>query len=227
MWEVGFGILVLVGLGMGLWWLYQSAPWALALLVALPFLALIAWDIRRHKDYVTGDKEQSLHLSLLNPLRARFARPPIWLVPSERIESDEYETLVGANRLVAEVQDALEHSPLPPHKRASFDQQARDVPRNVVQALWKLSRLRRMTESIGSQYGAQSREEIREMDERIRAELDRSLEVFASIPVSLMKVELAHGNIATDRLLADLSEANQRLYDLSSSYAEIRELRQS
>jgi hypothetical protein len=40
-----------------------------------------------------------------------------------------------------------------------------------------------------------------------------------------VKVQLAHDDIATDRLLVDLNESNHRLRDLSASYNEAREQR--
>jgi hypothetical protein len=39
-------------------------------------------------------------------------------------------------------------------------------------------------------------------------------------------VELAHDDLSTDRLLAALDDSNQRLRDLSASYAEVKEQRE-
>jgi hypothetical protein len=55
--------------------------------------------------------------------------------------------------------------------------------------------------------------------------MQHSVEVLSSISISLVKVQLAHDDIATDRLLVDLNESNHRLRDLSASYDEVREQR--
>ncbi len=54
----------------------------------------------------------------------------------------------------------------------------------------------------------------------------RALELVSSLSISLVKVELAHDDLSTDRLLVDLNESNQRLRDLSASYAEVKEQRE-
>jgi hypothetical protein len=63
------------------------------------------------------------------------------------------------------------------------------------------------------------------MMNQLRSEMQHSVEVLSSISISLVKVQLAHDDLATDRLLADLNESNQRLRDLSASYHETREQR--
>ena len=54
--------------------------------------------------------------------------------------------------------------------------------------------------------------------------MNQSVELLASLSVSLVQVELARGDRSADRLLADLDESNKRLVDLSSAYAESKQL---
>ena len=63
------------------------------------------------------------------------------------------------------------------------------------------------------------------MTKQLHGEMQHSLEIVSSLSISLVKVELAHDDLSTDRLLADLNDSNQRLRDLSASYAEVKEQR--
>jgi hypothetical protein len=133
-----------------------------------------------------------------------------------------------ATRLVYEIDDALKCSPLPPEKYASFERQTRQVPGNLNRALWKLARLRRLAESIDYEYDkeGQQHQELEAMTKRLHGEMRHSLELVSSLSISLVKVELAHDDLSSDRLLADLNDSNQRLRDLSASYAEVKEQRE-
>jgi len=132
-----------------------------------------------------------------------------------------------ANRLASEIRDAVKESPLAPQKRSSFQLQAGEVPDNLVKALWKLARLRRISGSIDQRYDEQGykHQELDQMVNQLRGEMQHSVEVLSSISISLVKVQLAHDDIAADRLLIDLNESNHRLRDLSDSYDEVREQR--
>ena len=101
------------------------------------------------------------------------------------------------------------------------------MPDNLVKALWKLARLRRIAGSIDQRYDEQGfkHQELEQMVNQLRGEMQHSVEVLSSISISLVKVQLAHDDLATDRLLVDLNESNQRLRDLSASYHEAREQR--
>jgi hypothetical protein len=132
-----------------------------------------------------------------------------------------------ANQLAGEIRDAVKESPLSAQKRSSFQLQAGEVPDNLVKALWKLARLRRIAGSIDQRYDEQGfkHQELEQMVNQLRGEMQHSVEVLSSISISLVKVQLAHDDLATDRLLVDLNESNQRLRDLSASYMEVKEQR--
>ncbi len=209
------------------------APWLLAAdLVAIVVTAVFIDALYRRRQYVTKRKPGGLpaaHLAVLNPVRKMSGQSPLWLIPDRFIRPDECDMVEHANRLSNEIRDALKDSPFDAKKRASFESQAGDVPGNLVKALWKLARLRRIAESIDERYDRQGdkHQELDQMANQLRGVMQHSVEVLSSISISLVKVQLAHDDLASDRLLADLNESNQRLKDLSLSYAEVKEQRAS
>jgi hypothetical protein len=157
-----------------------------------------------------------------------FDQPRIWLVPEHYIKPDELMMLTHAARLTYEIDDARKCSPLPPDKYTSVERQTQQVPGNLDRALWKLARLRRLAESIDSDYDTDGHrhQELATMTQQLHDEMRHSLEIISSLSIALVKVELAHDDLSTDRLLADLHESNRRLRDLSASYAELKEQRE-
>lgn len=210
-----------------------QAPWLLAVdLVAIVVTAVFIDALYRRKHYVMKRKPggwPAVHLALLNPIRKTAGQSPLRLIPDHYIRSDECEMVEHANRLSDEIRDALKDSPFDVKKRASFESQAGEVPDNLVKALWKLARLRRIAVSIDDRYDVQGdkHQELDQMANQLRSVMQHSVEVLSSISISLVKVQLAHDDLAGDRLLADLNESNQRLKDLSLSYAEVKERRAS
>jgi hypothetical protein len=208
-----------------------SAPWLLTVdAIAVVVGIVVADALWRRGHYVRKTKPGGVpaaHLALLNPVRKAYGQSPLWLIPDHGIDADERDMVEHANRLAYEIRDAVKESPLPPRKRSSFQRQAGEVPDNLVKALWKLARLRRIAASIDQRYDEQGlkHQELDQMVHQLRGEMQHSVEVLSSISISLVKVQLAHDDIATDRLLADLNDSNQRLRELSASYAEVKEQR--
>jgi hypothetical protein len=193
-------------------------------------LGVLADALRRRTLYLARDKPGRVaraHVGLINALRKAFDQPGIWLIPEHHLEPEERAMQTHAARLVNEIDDALKCSPLPPERYASFEQQTKQVPGNLNRALWKLARLRRLAESIDYEYDkdGQQHQELEAMAKQLHGEMRHSLELISSLSISLVKVEMAHDDLSTDRLLADLNESNQRLRDLSASYAEVKEQR--
>lgn len=209
------------------------AQWPALLLadvVVMLMLGALADALRRRTLVIAKDKPSRItktRVALLNAIRKAFSQPSIWLVPDEHIESDERAMLSHAARLVYEIDDALKCSPLPPEKYGAFERQTRQVPENLDRALWRLARLRRLAEVIDYHYDSdgQRHQELESMTQQLRGEMQHSLELVSSLSISLVKVELAHHDLSTDRLLVDLNESNQRLRDLSASYLEVKEQR--
>ena len=210
-----------------------QAPWILLVdLFAMVIAAILADALLRTAHYYAKDKPDgmtSVHLAILNPIRKSNGQSPIWLIPDRNITADERDMVERANRLAYEIRDVLRHSPISDAKKAYFNLQACEVPSNITKALWKLARLRRIAESIGHKDDeqVQKHQEIEQMISQLRAEMKHSLGVLSSLSISLVKVEVARGDIAMDKLLADLNESNERLGDLSASYAEVKALRTS
>jgi len=207
------------------------APWLLVLdTVAVVVMIVLADALWRRGHYMRKNKPGGVpaaHLALLNPVRKAYGQSPLWLIPDHGIDADERDMVEHANRLAYEIRDAVKESPLSPQKRSSFQLQAGEVPDNLVKALWKLARLRRIARSIDQRYDEQGlkHQELEQMVEQLGGEMQHAVEVLSSISISLVKVQLAHDDLATDRLLADLNESNHRLRDLSASYHEAREQR--
>ena len=199
-------------------------------IVTLLLLGVLSDALRRRNLTLARDKPGRLiktRVGTINALRQAFDQPRIWLIPEHFVEPDERAMQTHAARLVYEIDDALKCSPLPAAKYAPIERQTRQVPDNLNRALWKLARLRRLAESIDYGYDkeGQQHQELENMAQQLRGEMQHSLELVSSLSISLVKVELAHDDLSADRLLADLDESNQRLRDLSASYAEVKEQR--
>ena len=186
----------------------------------------IAADIENGR-YLKLRRPQSLpaliYVAVANPARRLLGLSSFRIIP-DGLEPAERAIIERADRLLDEIRSTLQDSPISPAKKASLARRAGELPENLARALWKLARLRRISESVDVQLerGRQDRADLAEMQDRLLADMTNSLQVLASISVSLLKVELARNDLAVDRLLADLDEANQRLRDMSASYTEIR-----
>jgi hypothetical protein len=168
----------------------------------------------------------ALYASIFNPIRRSKGIRPLRVVPFIDDEHrNEVDLLERADRLAREVHDGLQHSPVSPERKAAFERQAREVSDNINQALWNLARLRRLYASIDAQSDPanQNRQAISDLENKTSSEMTQSVELLASLSVSLVQVELARGDRSADRLLADLDESNKRLADLSSAYAESKQ----
>jgi hypothetical protein len=220
-----------IGIAVGLIALMAQWPGLLLADIAVMLILGVLADALRHRAlYLARDKPSRMaraRLGLINAIRKALNQPRVWLIPENHIAADERAMLAHAARLAYEIDDALKCSPLPPEKYASFERQTQQVPGNLDRALWKLARLRRLAEAIDYTYDhdGQQHQELEVMTKQLHDEMRHSLELVSSLSISLVKVEIAHDDLSTDRLLADLNESNQRLRDLSASYAEVKEQR--
>src|SRR5512140_1931053 len=136
-------LILIVALGIIL--VFIQWPWLWLLAIAGTLLALLAHGLTRTDDYLTQKATgglASVYLAIINPLRLRFGKAPIWLTPD--LEYADRARIEQANRLYTEVKDALNHTPLSAIKKASFENQSFEVPRNIANAIWRLMRLRRL-----------------------------------------------------------------------------------
>lgn len=143
----------------------------------------------------------------------------------------EAQYVDDARRLVNEIKETLKGSPLSAEQRNAVLGQVKDVPDNVVKAVQKLHRLRRLKKiakrSEDATNSGEVLREIKEMERNIEEELRRTHETLLAVPVSLMKVDTARGNRNLDRIIEELSETNLRLNDLATSHEEVRAAGQS
>lgn len=139
----------------------------------------------------------------------------------------ENQMAYDAERLLDEIEAVVKQSSTPAAARQSLTRQSREVCDHIASALWKLYHLRRVRQMAEHHYAnaniRQAAVEAREMEDRLLIEINRSLEVLFYIPVSLMRVDQAHRDNVADRLITDLSEANQRLREVAATYNEMRQ----
>ncbi len=224
-----------------------SYLFGLGLLVFVGYI--IFWGLFYRLSYVHTNGERDVlnftRLQIANRARKLFGKRTIWPIPYldeyyEQHGPDAYaysstplqyrlevQSISNADMLYGEVSDALKHCPISVEKKLSFEQQTSQVPNNITRALWKISRLERLFKSVGnrSKQAIQSQSEIKSMRTQLIKEINHSLDILTAIPVSLLRVELAHGDLEVDRLFAELNESNKRLRDLSSTYTEARDAR--
>ncbi|MCL5997567.1 MAG: hypothetical protein M1546_16155 [Chloroflexi bacterium] len=233
--ELGCALLLVVGLlallVAGVAFVLTQAPWLLiagplALIAAVVGLVVLV-DVFNDDLLMTSDEPGGFtawRLAQINRLRAGLNKQPIWQVPKNRVTFEERQLVKQAVRLSAEIVSALRNSQALVSERASVKQQANDVPANMVKALWRLDRLRRVSRSIDmrTEEGRRNREEMTVMENQILAGMKHALDTLSTLPVSLMKVEMAQADRPAERLLTELSETNKQLRDVSAAYEEVR-----
>jgi large-conductance mechanosensitive channel len=143
----------------------------------------------------------------------------------------EAQYVDDARRLVNEIKETLKASALDADQRNAVLDQVRNVPDNVLKAVQKLYRLRRLKKiakrSEDATNSAEVLRDIKDMEHRIQEELRRTHETLLSVPVNLMKVDAARSSRNLDRIVSELSETNLRLNDLAASQEEVRAAGQS
>ena len=204
-------------------WLLLAIPAAIVMAaIAVIFLADVVSD-----DVMVACEEpggyEAWRISMLNPVRQAFHKPPLLQVPKLRVTYEERQLVKQASKLASGIAASLRNNSTAGADRAQLLAQANELPANMAGALWRLDRLRKMERAIDVRIsrGQQTRDEMVALEKQIVAEMQRSLETLSAIPLSLMKVEVAQVERPTDRLLSSLSEANQHLRDISSAYNEL------
>ncbi len=229
--EFGCALLLVAAVVAGGIFLVIKAPW---LLLAGPaafvlcVIALIALaDVFNDNVLVASDEPGGFtarRVALVNRLRRALNKPPLLQTPRARVTYEERQMVKQASQLTEQIMKTLPGSPVPESERAPLRQQAAEVPQNMARALWRLSRLRRVRNSLDlrTPEGKANRDEMDGLDRQMVAELQRALATLSGTPVNLMKLELAQADRPAQRLLGDLNEANSQLRDLASAYEELR-----
>jgi uncharacterized protein YjbI with pentapeptide repeats len=161
----------------------------------------------------------NLWLSMVNSIRGLLGMPSVRVLPERLLEPAEREIGTRADSLLLEVKDALEHNQrIQAQKKASLKQQASQIPKNVAVLLWKLFRIRKAKAIVSPDSQAQ----IQRLEERLLAEMSRSVDVLEQVLMSTITLEIVSGDDTVDRLLRELTESNGRMRDLADAYQEVR-----
>ncbi len=228
--ELGCALLLLAVVVGGLIFVLVKAPWLLLAIPAAFVLIVIALvvlsDVFNDNVLVASDEQGGFtarRIALINRLRTALNKPPLLQTPRARVSYEERQMVKQASQLAVQILKALPSSPVPESERGPLRQQAVDVPGNMAQALWRLSNLRRVrnTLDLRTPEGRANRDEADRLDQQMVAEMQRALATLSGTPVNLMKLEMAKAERPAQRLLADLNEANSQLRDLSSAYQEL------
>ena len=234
--ELGCALFLVVVVLAGGIFLVIKAPWLLLagpVAFILIILALIALaDVFNDNVLVSSDDPDGFaarRISLVNRLRSAINKPPLLQVPRARISYEERQLVKSASEMTVQILKTLPGSPVPESERIVLRQQAIEVPQNMAQVLWRLSRVRRIrnTLDLRTSEGKSDREEMDRLDHQLLTELQTALATLSGTPVNIMKLEQAQADRPSQRLLSDLSDANQHLHDISTAYEELHGTRAS
>jgi hypothetical protein len=230
--ELGCALLLVAALIAGGIYLILQAPWLvlgipLAIIAGIVALLILA-DVFSDDVLMTTEDPGGFaarRIAFINPLRQSLNKLPLLQVPKMRVTFEERQLVKQASQVAAEIVKSLADSPVPESERAQLRQQATEVPQNMARALWRLDRLRRMKNALDLRMAESKarRDEMDVLDRQVVAEIESALATLSATPVNLMKLELAKADRPSERLLSNLSEANQQLRDLSAAYDEVRE----
>lgn len=132
-----------------------------------------------------------------------------------------------ADNLLRQIRDALSTSSISPEQRSAVETQIGQVPRNLALALQRLQRIRTVKKIAKRSPDTQNldaiMDDVREMEKRVQDELSRMHETLLTVPVSLLKIDVARNGRSIERIVEDLSDMNNRLGDVAETYDELRE----
>jgi uncharacterized protein YjbI with pentapeptide repeats len=183
---------------------------------------LLAAGRQKFEGWGSGETPRKFYFTLLNPIRAALGLVPLFVLPQTNISPTEQGIAERAYSLWLEVNQALnQNRQINPSKKSSLKQQARQVPENIANLLWKLSRLRRAKHLIG----VEGQAEIEKLEHKLLAELQHSATLLEGVLTSTMRLDIARGDRPVERLLQDLAASNERLRDLADAYDEVKSQR--
>lgn len=143
-------------------------------------------------------------------LNRRYRR---YFKASERKMQDQ------ACRLLSEISDALKYNQrIQSDRKASVNAQASQTTDYVMVSLGKVARMRKHKAVVNVKRQA----EITRLEDKLLAEVTRSIDVLEDALVSLTILDVAKGDTTIERLLTNLEESNARLRDLADAHEEVR-----
>lgn len=203
-----------------------NSAWLL-IIIPIILLAIAGWIViksiksvneRATNNFIENETPTDLAVTITNNAKRLWGAAPVYVLP-KTIPYDEHQLAERANLLVVEITEALTKSPISSRKKALLMRQARKVPVGIVESAWKLARLRRLQSLTDDQV---VHAEAFDMESKRLQAMRDSVNLLASLPLSLMRLELAHDERYMDRIIEDLTENNRRLRDQTDAFAEVR-----
>jgi|GEM_PF-3806555 len=132
-------------------------------------------------------------------------------------------------RLVVEINDILRSSPISTQQRADLTAHLRDVPANLTRAVGRLNRLRRIRDIANrapdTEYSQQVRRDLDAVETEVQTQVYALHKTLLDMSVVLLRVDKASTGRSLERLMTELSTANERLEDIAASYDDIQTCR--
>jgi hypothetical protein len=171
-------------------------------------------------------RQNPLVQSVLRPFASLYQRlsgnPSDLVLQSPRIKS-EVPTYRKARIIHREIETILkENKRISADKKRKLQIQTTAILNNIVEIIKRLDTVRRLLPTLDGK----DRDEMEKMDFSLQLQIERSLETLQTIPISLVKVEIASEERSIDRLIDDLSETNETMHDLADSYKAMQRLSQ-
>jgi hypothetical protein len=159
----------------------------------------------------------------VNRINRVLGRSPIYYVPADMEHvKDEYQLVHDSLGLMRDVESSLKRNPtLSAQSKRSIQAQIEHIPPNLITSVKQLEHLRRIAKTADKY----QRDEIDQMDFKLQVQIQHSLQMLKSIPIELMKIELASTDRTVKRLVNDLTETNDKLRDLGASSIELNKIR--
>jgi hypothetical protein len=193
--------------------IFQYYIIVMSLVLFLGIAGVLYWQ-RRHP------MAQAIMRPFISIYQRLSGQTPDFVLQSERIKS-ELPTYRKARTIYREIENILkENKRISSDKKRRVQEQSAAMLDNMVDIMKRLDTVRRLTPTLSGK----KRDEMENIDFSLQQQIERSLETLQSIPLGLVKVEMASEERSIDRLIDDLSETNETMHDLADSYKAIQRL---
>ena len=129
-------------------------------------------------------------------------------------------------RLAAEINDILKASPLSAHRKADLAVQLRAVPSTLAHAMSRLNRLHRIKDiadrAPDAEYAERVQRDLAAMEAEVQTQVHTLHKTLLDMSVVLLRVDKAKDDRALERLMTELSAANERLDNVAASYTDVQ-----
>jgi uncharacterized phage infection (PIP) family protein YhgE len=126
------------------------------------------------------------------------------------------------NTVMQHINKSMQQTPrMSDAQKKEIRAQVQEVQRNIASLLWKMDHVLAMRSSVQDPV---HQLDLMKMQHKLKAEIDRSLEVLEATSVALLKFDVQSGERGAARLLSDLTEASERLANTGDSYEEMQRI---